>query len=88
MINRSFIDKLREERGLEPEATRKAYLALIQEAERLTRNASDVLYPDADEKERLEYRINQMMDNAHAIIDYAHDLKHAVLEEKALLSNR
>ena len=60
-----------------------AHLKLFQALERMQRQAGDVArHPDPDYPERLEYLVNQVMDSAHEILDLAHDLKHAALENQ------
>jgi hypothetical protein len=59
-----------------------AWKKLDAEASRLMRQANDVLaYPDPEHVERLDYLINQVMDSAHAILDYAHEFKQQALKD-------
>jgi hypothetical protein len=60
-----------------------AHLKLFKECERLQRQAGDVtLHLSGIERdERLDYLLNQVMDSAHAILDYAHEFKQQALKD-------
>lgn len=61
------------------EAIEEANAKLLKALDRMRFHMRDVMrYPDEDERESLPYLINSVMDDAHEIIDLAHDFKGAV----------
>jgi hypothetical protein len=78
MTNAQFVERLRRERDLPADPVHAAYDTLVKECERLERAAKDAAFPDAEYPEHPEYLRTQVLDGAHAIIDYAHDLIHAL----------
>jgi hypothetical protein len=55
-----------------------AYIKLVKECARLQRAAKDAAFPDPDYPDRPEYLANSVNDDAHAILDYAHELLYAL----------
>jgi hypothetical protein len=56
-----------------------AVLKLHKALDRMKRQVNDVVAPDEEERERLNYLVNQVMDSAHEILDLAHEFKQAAL---------
>jgi hypothetical protein len=55
-----------------------AYIKLVKTCARLQRAAKDAAYPDPDDPESPTYLANSVNDDAHEILDLAHELLTAI----------
>jgi len=55
-----------------------AHLKLTKALERMQRQAEDALNPPEGESQHLDYLLAQVMDDAHEILDLAHEFKQAI----------
>jgi hypothetical protein len=57
-----------------------AFIKLVKECNRLQRAAKDLAFPDMDPdyRESQEYLTSCVNDDAHAVLDYAHELIYAL----------